>query len=61
MLSREAGFSREYLYMGFANSVQGVFEIYGRENVQALREVSARFDPRGVFQRKVPGGFKIPF
>ena len=34
-------------------------ESYGKANVQLLRNVSAKYDPQGVFQYMVPGGFKI--
>ena len=60
-LAKDAGLNRKFLYMAYANKGQGVIQSYGQSNVQALREVSRRFDPTGIFQRKVPGGFKIPF
>ena len=60
-LAQNAGLSKKFLYMAYANKGQGVIQSYGQTNVQTLREVSAKFDPRGVFQKKVPGGFKIPF
>ena len=60
-LAQNTVLSRKFLYMAYANKGQGVIQSYGESNVQALREVSAKFDPRGVFQKKVPGGFKILF
>ena len=60
-LAKEAGLSREFLYMAYADKGQPVIESYGQGNVHALRKVSRKYDPTGVFQRKVPGGWKIPF
>lgn len=32
---------------------------YGPRNVAKIREVAKKYDPKGVFQNKAPGGFKI--
>ena len=32
---------------------------YGEENVEILQKVSRKYDPEGVFQRLVSGGFKL--
>lgn len=45
--------------MNYASAGQPVIEGYGEENVRFLREVSRKYDPKGVFQRRVPGGFKL--
>lgn len=37
-----------------------VIESYGPENVKFLQAVSRKYDPDHVFQRLVPGGFKLP-
>jgi hypothetical protein len=36
-----------------------VIEGYGAANVAFLRDVSRKYDPLGVFQKLVPGGFKL--
>lgn len=39
---------------------QPAISSYGAENVAKLKEIAARYDPTGVFQRLVPGGQKLP-
>ncbi|KAL4950163.1 hypothetical protein BDW69DRAFT_187613 [Aspergillus filifer] len=50
----------DFRYLNYCDGTQDPIARYGEENVQKMREVSARVDPDGVFQRRVPGGFKIP-
>ncbi|KAL3460314.1 hypothetical protein BJX64DRAFT_290313 [Aspergillus heterothallicus] len=50
----------EYLYVNYAARWQRPIESYGKESVERLRRVEREVDPRGVFRRDVPGGFKIP-
>jgi hypothetical protein len=49
----------EYIYLNYADKTQNPLRGYGEENVQFIREVAERYDPEGVFQRQVPGGFKV--
>ncbi|KAF6812975.1 FAD binding domain-containing protein [Colletotrichum musicola] len=68
-LSEMAGAVHEYaesvdgaedlVYLNYANTRQDVFASYGADNVKYLREVAAKYDPNGVFQTRIPGGFKI--
>lgn len=46
-------------YIGYAAKGQDVFSAYGAENVAFMREVSKKYDPQQIFQRAVPGGFKL--
>ncbi len=48
-----------YKYLNYADGSQDVIGGYGNKSVNRLRKVSKRYDPRGVFQRQVPGGFKL--
>jgi len=32
---------------------------YGEESLERMKGVSKKYDPEGVFQRGVPGGFKL--
>jgi len=57
--SRSIGAFVDYRYMNYADSSQDVLASYGKENVQKMFEVSRRYDPEGIFQKRVPGGFKI--
>ncbi|PYH43915.1 FAD-binding oxidoreductase [Aspergillus saccharolyticus JOP 1030-1] len=49
----------EYIFMNDASWDQEVIAHYGEANVRRLREVQRRYDPDLVFQRLVPGGFKL--
>jgi len=57
--AKQAGTWHPYKYIGYADRSQQVLEGYGKENVQFLKTVSRRYDPQGVFQRLVKGGFKL--
>ncbi|KAI0902487.1 FAD-binding domain-containing protein [Annulohypoxylon nitens] len=48
-----------FKYMNYAYSFQDPISSYGPRNVEKLREVSVRYDPEGLFQKGVPGGFKL--
>ena len=58
--AREMGLLHNFVYLNYANQVQDPITSYGRENVAGLKKAAERYDPRGVFQRQVPGGFKLP-
>ncbi|OTA53613.1 putative FAD-binding oxidoreductase [Hypoxylon sp. EC38] len=49
-----------YIFMNDASWDQPVIEHYGDANVRKLKEVQLRYDPNLVFQKLVPGGFKLP-
>lgn len=57
--AKELGEFFEFKYLNYATEWQDVISGYGAENLAKLRKVSRRFDPHAVFQRNVPGGFKI--
>ncbi|KAL4861667.1 hypothetical protein BDV12DRAFT_179916 [Aspergillus spectabilis] len=46
-------------FLNYAWGSQDPIGSYGEENKKRLQEVSKRIDPEGVFQRLVPGGFKL--
>ena len=58
--ARNMGLLHKFVYLNYANQVQDPISTYGRENVASLRAAATRYDPLGVFQRQVPGGFKLP-
>ncbi|KAG6355213.1 hypothetical protein INS49_004294 [Diaporthe citri] len=58
--SRNLDAQVEYYYMNYADGTQDVLGSYGEERVQMALEVAARYDPTGVFQKRVVGGFKLP-
>lgn len=56
----ELGQHLPYVFMNDASYDQAVIASYGTESVERLREVQRRYDPDQVFQKLVPGGFKLP-
>jgi hypothetical protein len=48
-----------YLFMNDASWDQDVISGYGDENIRKMKLVQERYDPTGVFQSLVPGGFKL--
>jgi hypothetical protein len=57
--SELANASADLIYLNYADSSQDPLGSYGSGRVQFLRDVAAKYDAAGVFQDRVPGGFKI--
>lgn len=53
------GTSVPFKYLNYAWDFQDPINSYGTENKQALQEASRKYDPEGLFQKGVPGGFKL--
>ncbi|KAF6812655.1 6-hydroxy-D-nicotine oxidase [Colletotrichum plurivorum] len=53
------GIDVEWEYLGYADGGQDPLSTYGPENIQLLKDVAAKYDPEQVFQKRVPGGFKV--
>jgi len=53
------GADNPYLYLDYADITQDPLASYGAENVKKMRAAAKKYDPQGVFQNLVPGGFKI--
>ncbi|KAK0616093.1 putative oxidoreductase [Bombardia bombarda] len=49
-----------YVYLNYAGQFQDPIGSYGEASVRRLRKVRDRVDPKGVFTKQVPGGYKIP-
>ena len=47
------------MYRGDASAFQSVFPGYEPENQQKLQVIARRYDPYGVFQALMPGGFSV--
>ncbi|KAL8709691.1 MAG: hypothetical protein Q9220_005631 [cf. Caloplaca sp. 1 TL-2023] len=54
-----AGLSNEFVYLNYASTGQDPIGGYGAGNRAELRAVSRKWDPDQIFQRAVPGGFKL--
>lgn len=57
--ARELGVYHPYVYLNYADSWQDPIAGYGAETVARLREASKKYDPDGLFQKSMPGGFKL--
>ncbi|TLD18109.1 hypothetical protein PspLS_10466 [Pyricularia sp. CBS 133598] len=53
------GADDEYLFLNYADISQSPFRSYGEKNLAFMKGVSDKYDPHGVFQTSVPGGFKL--
>lgn len=48
-----------YVYLNDADIGQEVFETYGKESVDRLKEIRDKYDPDRVYTDLMPGGFKV--
>jgi len=48
-----------YIYLNYAGEFQDPLGGYGKANVAKLAALSKKYDPAQVFQKLVPGGWKI--
>jgi hypothetical protein len=48
-----------YIFTNYAYQDEDVFAGYGGDAVEEMKKVSKKYDPEGVFQTGVPGGFKL--
>jgi hypothetical protein len=60
-LTRREGAFVSFKYANYAGWFQDIWESNGREGmlVEKLRNVSRQYDPGGMFQKQVPGGWKL--
>ncbi|KAK4221707.1 bifunctional solanapyrone synthase [Podospora fimiseda] len=58
-LAAEKGLLHRYLFTNYADKADDVMVGYGKESLERLKATSAKYDPEGVFQKGVPGGFKL--
>jgi hypothetical protein len=53
------GTSINYLYLNYADKDQDPLSGYGADKVEFMKTVSKKYDPFGVSQTLLPGGFKV--
>lgn len=58
-IAEEMGLLHDFQYINYADPSQDPIAGYGPENVKRLKEASKKYDPKQVWQKKVPGGFKL--
>ncbi|KAI0469852.1 oxidoreductase FAD-binding protein [Xylariaceae sp. FL0804] len=54
---QDAGLFKNFTYLNYAGENQDPLGTYG--TLDKLRRVSREYDPRGIFQKAAPGGFKL--
>ena len=57
--AKDLGEYFDFVYLNYAMDWQNVIGSYGAENVAKLQNVSKTYDPNGLFQNNVPGGYKL--
>lgn len=57
--SKAIGTYNPYLYLNYAADFQNPIAGYGVANVDNLKKVGKKYDPRQLFQKHIPGGFKL--
>ncbi|KAL8965709.1 MAG: hypothetical protein Q9183_003722 [Haloplaca sp. 2 TL-2023] len=55
----KAGLANEFVYLNYAAPGQDPIGGYGAANKASLRSVSQKYDPEQIFQKAVPGAFKL--
>jgi len=58
-MANEAGKLHRYIFPNYAFWKDDVMKGYGERSLEKLKETSREYDPEGVFQKAVPGGFKL--
>ncbi|KAL8968401.1 MAG: hypothetical protein Q9197_004902 [Variospora fuerteventurae] len=58
-LAARMGLVRKWVYLNYAAEDQDPLGSYGEKHLGKLREASRKYDPTGLFQTGVPGGFKL--
>jgi hypothetical protein len=49
----------DWQYLNYGDETQSPLKSYGKKNIDYIREVAEKYDPDGVFQKKVVSGWKI--
>jgi len=57
--SREAGLFYPFKYLNYAAAFQDPIEGFAAGTKEILQLASKKYDPEGIFQTLVPGGFKL--
>lgn len=57
--AKSMGVWNEFIYLNYAAPWQKPITSYGQANKNFLQSVSKKYDPNSLFQKAVPGGFKL--
>ncbi|KAK5989784.1 FAD-dependent monooxygenase sdcF [Cladobotryum mycophilum] len=58
-LLKSTGHLLDFIYLNYADISQDVLGSWGAGNLAKLKAASKKYDPQGVFQKRVPGGYKL--
>ncbi|KAL6694378.1 FAD-binding domain-containing protein [Trichoderma pleuroticola] len=58
-VAKKYGTYHPFLYINYASPSQNPLCGYGVDNFNFLKTTAAKYDPHGVFQKLMPGGFKV--
>ncbi|UKZ56943.1 hypothetical protein TrVGV298_010790 [Trichoderma virens] len=56
---KSRGYLLDFIYLNYADISQNVLSTWGKTSLTKLQAVSKKYDPKGVFQKKSPGGYKL--
>ena len=59
-LAEEKDLLHRYIFGNYGYWKDNVIQRYGEDSVSKLWETCRKYDPDGLFQKGVPGGFKLP-
>jgi hypothetical protein len=54
-----SGGNLQWTYLNYADKSQDPLKSYGTENLHFMQNVAEKYDPKLVFQKLCPGGFKL--
>ena len=57
--SIEPGTDNPFIYLNYAGEFQDPLGGYAKANVEKLKALARKYDPKGVFQKLVKGGYKL--
>lgn len=58
-LLKSKGYLVDFIYLNYADIAQDVLGSWGTANLNKLKAASKKYDPKEVFQTRVPGGYKL--
>lgn len=58
-IAKKHGTFSPFVYINYAGPNQDPLCGYGADNAGFIKETAQKYDPNGVFQTLMPGGFKI--
>lgn len=57
--ARHRGADVAFRYINYADKTQNPLKSYGQANLDFMKKVAAKYDPKLVFQTQMPGSFKV--